>query len=145
MKKLLFTFWAVLALGQLSAFCQTTESLISKCMENAGSDAKYIKDYMIILGESDGGGELRYKAKISLWKDMKYRFTMCTTADSPEQMILNLDNDDNKLVLTSFDSKSGKVYSTVDFICNQSGIYQISFDFTGTKKGSGVGVVSLVK
>ncbi len=144
MKKLLFTLLAILALGQLS-YCQTTELLISKCMENAGSDAKYIKDYMIILGEYNGGNEFRYKANISLWKDMKYRFTMCTTDDSPEQMILNLDNDDSKLVLTSYDAKTGKAYSTVDFICNKSGIYQISFDFTGTKKGSGVGVVSLVK
>jgi len=144
MKKLLFTFLSILIFGQF-AYGQSSEALINKCMEKAGTEAKYIKDYRIILGESDGADGLRYKANISLWKDMKYRFTMSCADDSPEQMILNLDNDDNKLVLTSFDPNTGKTYSTVDFTCSKSGIYQLSFDFTGSKKGSGVGVVSLVK
>ncbi len=144
MKKLFFTLLVVLIIGQLS-YCQTTESLINKCVEDAGSDCRYLKDYRIKLGESAENNDLRFKVNISLWKDMKYRITMCCHDDSPGQMILNLTGDSGKLIVSSYDSNTGKIYSSVDFICSKSGIYQLSFDFTGTKEGSGVSVVSLVK
>jgi hypothetical protein len=49
------------------------------------------------------------------------------------------------MVLSSLDPETGKTYAFIDFICNKSGIYQLSFDFTGGLKGSGVGVVSMIK
>ena len=70
---------------------------------------------------------------------------MCCFDDSPGQLILNVKDNSNKLVLTSYDKKTGKTYSIVDFICNKSGIYQVSFDFADEKRGSGVSVISLVK
>ena len=50
-----------------------------------------------------------------------------------------------KFILSSFDSKSGKIYPSVDFTCNKTGTYQIYFDFRDFQPGLGVGIVSLVK
>lgn len=144
MKKIVITLSLLLSIGLLS-FGQSTDPLISTCLANAGSDAKYLKDFRIQLGKTSGETDLRYKANMSLWKDMKYRFTMCNTVDSRGQLILNIKDETNKLVLSSFDKKTGKTYTQVDFICNKSGIYQLSYDFTNEEQGSGVGVISIVK
>jgi hypothetical protein len=144
MKKTIFTLTFLFALGLLS-FGQVTDPLISKCATNAGANAKYLKDFRIELGKASTQGELRFKANMSLWKNTKYRFTMCNAENSKGQLILAIKDEANQLVLSSFDKKTGKTYSFVDFECHKSGIYQISYDFTDGLQGSGVGVVSMIK
>jgi major membrane immunogen (membrane-anchored lipoprotein) len=124
---------------------QSADPFVTKCVLNAGNDAKYLKDFRIQLGKAAAQGELRYKANMSLWKNTKYRFTMCSTDDSKGQLFLNIKDDANKIILSSYDKKTGKTYPFVDFVCNKSGIYQLNYDFTEGQQGSGVGVVSMVK
>jgi hypothetical protein len=144
MKKIFITLTILLAFGFLS-FGQVSDPLISKCAINAGASAKYLKDFRIQLGKATSQNELRYKANMSLWKNTKYRFTMCNAENSKGQLILTIKDDANKLILSSFDKKTGKIFSFVDFECQKSGIYQISYDFTNGQQGSGVGVVSMIK
>jgi len=124
---------------------QTADPLVSSCVSNAGPGAKYLKDFRVQLGKAATAGEFRYKAQMSLWKNTKYRFTMCNSEGSQGKLIMSIRDDANKVVLSSYDQKTGKTYPYVDFICNRSGIYQLSFDFTEGQQGSGVGVVSMVK
>jgi hypothetical protein len=144
MKKTIITLIFLFVLGFI-AFGQNTDPLTSKCAVNAGPDAKYLKDFRIQLGKTTPESELRYKANMSLWKSTKYRFTLCNEESSKGQLILNIKDETNKLVLSSFDKKTGKAYSAVDFECQKSGIYQISFDFIDGEQGSAVGVVSMIK
>lgn len=144
MKKTILTFIFLFTIGFLT-FGQVTDPLISNCATNAGANAKYLKDFRIQLGKATSQNELRYKANMSLWKNTKYRFTMCNADNSKGQLILSIKDDANKLVLSSLDKKTGKIYTFVDFECQKSGIYQISYDFTNWQQGSGVGVVSMVK
>src|SRR5512133_290135 len=144
MKKIIITLTFLFALGYI-AYGQVTDPLISNCAVNAGENAKYLKDFRIQLGKAATQGDLRYKANMSLWKNTKYRFTMCNAENSKGQLILSIKDEANKLVLSSFDKKTGKIYSFVDFECQKSGIYQISYDFTDGQQGSGVGVVSMIK
>jgi hypothetical protein len=144
MKKIFITLTILLAFGFLS-FGQVSDPLISKCAINAGASAKYLKDFRIQLGKATSQNELRYKANMSLWKNTKYRFTMCNAENSKGQLILTIKDEANKLILSSFDKKTGKIFSFVDFECQKSGIYQISYDFTNGQQGSGVGVVSMIK
>lgn len=124
---------------------QSTDQLLSNCVMNAGNDGKYLKDFRIQLGNATTQTDLRFKANMSLWKNTKYRFSMCNTDDSKGQLILSIKDDSNNIILSSFDKKSGKTYPFVDLICNKSGIYQLNYDFINGQKGSGIGVVSMVK
>lgn len=144
MKKIIITLSFLLSFGLL-CFGQTTDSFVSNCVMNAGANAKYLKDFRVQLGKANAGSEPRYKANMSLWKNTKYRFTMCNSDESTGQLILNIKDGSNKLVLSSFDKNSGKTYPYVDFVCNKSGIYQLYYDFANGQQGSGVGVVSMVK
>lgn len=144
MKKIVITLTILFTFGFLS-FGQVTDPLISNCAINAGANAKYLKDFRIQLGKAATQTDLRYKTNMSLWKNTKYRFTMCNAQNSKGQLILSIKDDTNKLILSSFDKKTGKIFSFVDFECQKSGIYQISYDFTNGQQGSGVGVVSMIK
>jgi hypothetical protein len=144
MKKI-FIILPIWLLFGLTSVGQSNDSFVSPCIKTAGADAKYLKDFRIDLGKAAVQNDLRYKANMSLWKNTKYRFTMCNTDDSKGQLILNIKDEENKVVLTSFDQKTGKIYPLVDFTCNKSGIYQLSFDFSNGQQGSAFGVVCVVK
>lgn len=144
MKKYFITLFLLLSAGFILT-AQSSDPLVSNCVMNTGADAKYLKDFRIQLAKAPSAGEMRYKTQMSLWKNTKYKFSMCTAEDSKGELILTLKNDANQVVLSSFDSKTGKTYKTIDFICNRSGIYQLNYDFKDGQQGSGVGVVSMVK
>jgi hypothetical protein len=144
MKKYSITLALILLTGLLS-LGQASDPLVSKCAINAGANAKYLKDFRVQLGKSASQNGLRYKANMSLWKNTKYRFSLCNADDSKGQLILSIKDDANKVVLSSFDDKSGKLYSVVEFTCKKSGVYQLNFDFTNGQQGSGVGVVSMIR
>jgi|SRR5664279_2301759 hypothetical protein len=144
MKTIIITLVFLFIIGFLS-YGQVTDPLISSCAVNAGPNAKYLKDFRIQLGKGANQNDLRYKANMSLWKNTKYRFTMCNAENSRGQLFLSIKDDTNKQVLSSFDKKTGKIFSFVDFECQKSGIYQICYDFLNSQQGSGVGVVSMIK
>ena len=144
MRKKIYFLFSLLTISIIS-FGQTTDPLVSNCVMNAGTNARYLKDFRIQLGKATTQGEMRYKANMSFWKNTKYRFTLCNSEDSKGQLILNLKDDTNKIVASSYDKKTGKTYQLIDFLCSKSGIYQIYYDFTGGQQGSGVGVVSMIK
>jgi hypothetical protein len=144
MKTSILTLVFLFTIGFLS-FGQVTDPLISSCAVNAGPNAKYLKDFRIQLGKGAAQSDLRYKANMSLWKNTKYRFTMCNAENSKGQLFLSIKDDANKQILSSFDKKTGKIFSFVDFECQKSGIYQICYDFLNAQQGSGVGVVSMIK
>jgi hypothetical protein len=144
MKKSILTLTFLFIIGILS-YGQVTDPLVSNCATNAGTNAKYLKDFRIQLGKASTKGDFRYKANMSLWKNTKYRFTMCNAENSKGQLILTIKDESNKLILSSFDKKTGKIYPFVDFECQKSGLYQVSYDFTDGQQGSGVGVVSMIK
>jgi hypothetical protein len=145
MKKKYIVTLSFLLMTGLMSFAQTSEPFVSNCVLNAGTDAKYLKDFRVQLGQSTARSELRYKANMSLWKNTKYRFSMCNAQDSKGKLIMSIKDETNKTILSSFDKNSGKIYPYVDFVCNKSGIYQLYYDFYDGQQGSGVGVVSMVK
>jgi len=120
------------------------DPLVSKCLHSTGPNAKYLKDFRVQLGESSTGGTFRYKANLSLWKNTKYRFTLCTSDNSKGQLIITIKDENNNNVASSVDTSNGTVYPYIDLICNKSGVYQVWFDFTEGHSGSGVGIVSMI-
>jgi hypothetical protein len=144
MSKNIYILILLLSVSLLSS-AQKVSLLVSDCARNAGTNTKYLKDFRIQLGKAVSQEDLRFKANMSLWKNTKYRFTMCSSEGSKGQLILSLKDDANKTVVSSFDKKSGKTYAFIDFTCNKSGIYQLNYDFTGGQMGSGVGVVSMIR
>ncbi len=144
MKSLVITLSFLLA-STILLTGQSADQQLSKCVKNAGYDARYLKDFRIQLGKSTIQNDLRFKTNITLWKNTKYRFSMCNSDESKGQLVLYIKDNTDKVILSSFDQKSGMTYPYVDLICNKSGVYHLNYDFINGQQGSGIGVVSIVK
>jgi len=144
MKKYLLIL-IVLLIAPFLLRAQTTDPLVSKCAMAAGPNTTYLKDFRVQLGKGSPQSELRYKQVFPLSKNMKYKFTLCSADKSEGVLIMKIKDDTGKQVLASYDQKSGKTFPSVEFTCNKTGTYQISFDFLNFAQGLGVGVISLVK
>lgn len=143
MKKLLSILLLVFAYLGLQG--QDPQELISQCALDVGENTTYLKDFVIKLPSASDPSEVPvYKANFYFMKNQNYRFTMCNAESSEGELILSL-YDKQKLVTTSFLKSSDKVYSSVDFACNKTGLYQLWYTFRDGQKGYGVGIVSLVK
>jgi len=44
-----------------------------------------------------------------------------------------------------FKRKNGKVYNSIEFNCNKTGLYTLWYSFKEGEQGMGVGIVSLLK
>ncbi|HOK25194.1 MAG TPA: hypothetical protein PLX87_01560 [Bacteroidales bacterium] len=144
MKKLV-AFIMIIMLVPVVASGQASDPLVGKCVMNAGPNATYLKDFRIQLGKASSAQDFRYKQVFALSKNMKYRFTLCNSENSQGELIMKLVDDTGRTILTSFDPKTGKTFSSIEFVCNKTGTYKIMFDFKDFQQGLGVGVVSLVK
>lgn len=124
---------------------QSSDPLVGKCTMNAGPGSTYLKDFRVQLPKGNGQSDLRYKTPFPLSKNMKYRFTLCNPDNSKSQLIMKIKDDTGRMILSSFDPKSGKTFPSIEFTCNKTGTYTIQFDFRDFEPGLGVGVISLVK
>ena len=139
-----FLFIAVLLFGlgfSGSAFAQTEDELVEICGMVA-KEATYLKDFKIRLDAGDPPPLQRFS--VILKKDIKYRFSVCNSKDFEGKVILEL-FDNNRLIATTYVIATGKDFPSIDFICQKTGAYHLSFKFKDGKPGLAVGLLSLVE
>jgi len=133
-------FLPVMASGQ-----PATDDLVSSCVLAAGENTTYLKDFRVQLPRAATNAAVPvYKANMYLMKNMKYRFAVCDAPGSGGELFITL-YDQGKELISSYDHGTGKKFSSVDFICNKTGLYTIWYGFIGGEQGSGVGVVCMIK
>lgn len=124
---------------------QSTTKLVELCAESSGSDATYLKDFVVQL-ESAGPDGKPPVAKFSmvLSKNNVYRFTICTSEDSEGRAVLQL-FDMNIMLGSTYNPSTGKEYKSFDFQCQKTGVYHVFVSFIDGKKGNAVGILSYIK
>lgn len=136
---------ALLLMPLLAKSQAATDDLVSSCVLAAGDNTTYLKDFRVQLPKAAPNAPAPvYKANMYLMKNMKYRFSVCNAPDSNGELIVTI-YDQGKELISSFNKTSGKKYSSLDFICNKTGLYTLWYDFTGGDQGSGVGVVCMIR
>ena len=143
--RLLLLSLALFILPALAEGQPATDDLVSSCVLSAGENTTYLKDFRVQLPKVVPGGSAPvYKANMYLMKNMKYRFSVCNAPGSHGELVITL-YDQGKELITSYNRGTGKKYSTIDFICNKTGLYTIWYDFVNGEQGSGVGVVCMIR
>ena len=145
MKKLLITLFAFLLICSFSrtANAQDPSELVFQCSKNAGSDTKYLKDYVVKFPKADSQGNIPiHKNTAILLKNTHYRFSICNSDDSKGQGVIQLYNNGKKVASSITDN--GKIYRSFDFKCQKTGSYQIWISFKDGKEGYAVGILSFV-
>ncbi|MDX9929702.1 MAG: hypothetical protein RBS37_07615 [Bacteroidales bacterium] len=145
MKKAILNTLLILLLP-ISLSGQTDADITSKCVLSAGPNTTYLKDHVIKLAKATSKTDIPVvKENIYLMKNFKYRFTICNAEGSKGELTVTIYGKDNRKIISSFDEKSGKAYSSIDFICNSTGMYTLWYSFRDGEAGMAVGVVSLIK
>jgi hypothetical protein len=123
----------------------STDALVSSCVLAAGENTTYLKDFRVQLPKATSSTATPvYKANMYLMKNMKYRFSVCDAPGSQGELVITI-FDQGKELISSFNKGTGKKFSSIDFICNKTGLYTLWYGFRNGEQGSGVGVVSMVK
>lgn len=133
-------FFPVITMSQAAS-----DDLVSRCVLAAGDNTTYLKDFRVQLPKAANNSAIPvHKANMYLLKNMKYRFSLCNSPDSNGELVITI-YDQSKELVSSLNKATGKKYSSLDFICNKTGLYTLWFGFEGGAQGSGVGVVSMIK
>ncbi|MCA1757649.1 MAG: hypothetical protein LC649_09355 [Bacteroidales bacterium] len=144
MKKLILLLFSVIFLSTLIN-AQDYEEMVSRCALGVGDNTTYLKDFVIRLPEGISQDDSPvHKASIYLMKGQNYRFTMCNSEETRSELILTV-YDRSKMLISTYDKKTGNIVRSFDFACNKTGLYQLWYTFKEGESGSGVGIVSLVK
>ncbi len=143
--RFIFLAAALVLLPVITMSQPASDDLVSRCVLAAGDNTTYLKDFRVQLPKaSDNGAVPVHKANMYLLKNMKYRFSLCNSPDSNGELVITI-YDQGKELISSLNRSTGKKYSSVDFICNKTGLYTLWFGFEGGAQGLGVGVVSMIK
>lgn len=144
-RRFLILSLALIILPVLADAQPATDDLVSSCVLSAGDNTTYLKDFRVQLPKAaPDGAAPAYKANMYLMKNMKYRFSVCNAPGSKGELIVTI-YDQAKELISSYNSSSGKKYSTLDFFCNKTGLYTIWYEFVSGEQGSGVGVVFMIR
>lgn len=132
-------------LSSFSAFSQTDKEIVNICVSVAGNDVIYLKDFIVELpGVTENNRPPIAKNSVILRKNTTYRFTICNKKDSEGEGIIQL-FDTRRMIGSSYNPKTGKIYQSFNFQCKMTGPYTIFISFKDGKKGSAVGILSYVK
>jgi len=144
MKRTTIVFITLL-LAAYALNAQDQQEMVTDCALSIGGNTTYLKDFVIKLPKSTDQGNIPvHKENIYLMKKQRYLFTQCNANDSEGELTIEL-YDANNLISSSINKNNGRVYSSVEFSCNKTGLYTIWYSFKDGKKGTGVGIVSLLK
>ena len=146
MKKI---FIFTLLLGTVAFFsstvnAQTEAQKVELCTKMAGG-ATLLSNYPVKLDAArDGERAQVFKNAAAMRKGNRYRFTICTDEESTGEAIMEV-YDEGKMIGSSYNAETGKIYQNFDFECNKTAAYYIWIRFKDGKEGSAVGIVSHVK
>ena len=144
MKKFIIAFSVFVFAWSALIHAQDVSQLTAQCAANAG-DVMYLKDFVVKLDQgTPGGAPPTARFALLLSKNVVYRFSICTAANSDGEAVLQL-FDMNTLLGSTFISTTGKDFPYFDFKCQKTSDDHVVISFKEGRAGEGVGIMSYVK
>ena len=123
---------------------QDIQDEIRNCALNTGSDATYLKDFVVKLEAVKPNQKPPvFRTTLALRKGVLYRLSVCNNINSEGQAVLRL-YDESVLLLSTYNPETGKEYKAVNFDCKKSGAYTIVISIKEGKSGDAIGILSYV-
>ncbi|MBC7862652.1 MAG: hypothetical protein IAF38_06725 [Bacteroidia bacterium] len=127
-------FICLVGVFKLSAQCPT-----DNCSHKLG-DFTFIKSVSIDPGKVEGKP---YQYSYLFSKGSTYMILICDQSIKGSRLIVNLYDASRKLIATNHNKK--KIYESLTFPCNSTGIYYIESFYEGNKDACGVNILGFTK
>jgi len=144
-------YWTIMICIVLVAFqtgnvqSQCDEKLVDKAISKSGNDALFIREFVLKTGfqgrkKREKTPTLSTNYDVRLNKGIVYRFIVENEANSPAMAFLQLRR--NNLILAStYDVDNQQSIDNFDYLCEESGPYQVLFSFVGESTGCAAGAM----
>lgn len=122
----LFLFLVVTA-PQVMAQCEADKQA-EACIPKLPDGFTYLKSYKV---DGDGGAKQKVEYSYVFTKGAIYMINICSPGSAPDGVVVTLyDSNRNKVATSSF---NGQLLTGLNYPCNTTGIYYITFTFEGSK------------
>ncbi len=142
MKKIFVLAILLVSVFSVASYAQCGDELLKTALKDMG-DAQYMKDFNIELKQVKKDTKTGFvKFSIILNSRSHYKFNTADAVGNPERVIMQL-YDGEKMLISNFEG--GKMYSSIEYICRKSKVYNLVFSYKGGVEGCSKAVMSLVK
>jgi len=142
MKNLLFIL--ILFILPLATFGQCGDTLVQIATSQSGAEAFFLKEYKIKFKRGDSNRPApvaRFSAFLK--SDSRYRFNVANAKEYEGRAVLQLFNK-GKMLGSTLDLQTSTDLKSFDFMCNETGTYQILMAYIEGDEGCSVGVLSVL-
>jgi len=145
MKKLhliLGTF--IFCLISVTAIAQCGDELVDDCASDIG-DATYLKDFRVQLEKAEKNKPAPVKRiSVVLNSGTKYKFSICNAPEYEGSAIIQL-YDNSRLLGSTLNLSTGKLYDNFMLSCSKTGVYYIFVSFQEGLEGCAAAILSYVE
>lgn len=110
----------------------------SKNIAKLANGFSYKYTFDLSKGQKNSNGKIEFTYILN--KGTLYMMNVSNEKGEERNIIMELYNQDGKLVATNYDSRTGK-YWPIGYACNESGIHYIRFRFKDTDKECGIAIL----
>lgn len=146
-KKLLFIIAIsplFLLFSSFDAKGQCGDELVNVCHGKLGN-TRFIRSFPIQHSERESGASPRVtRYDLILNRGTTYRIFSCNDKTKPGKVIVSLYRGD-QLIATTYDINTQRHFPYIEYPCNASGKYYLTFTFEDGNEGCAVGMISTVE
>ncbi|MBK8806676.1 MAG: hypothetical protein IPO21_08530 [Bacteroidales bacterium] len=134
----------VLFLVSSFAFGQCGDELVDNCASDIG-DATYLKDFRVKLEKAEKNKPAPVqRISVVLNKGTTYKFSVCDAPEYDGKAIIQL-YDTSRLLGSSLNMSTGKLFSEFKLDCSKTGVYYIFISFQDGNEGCAAAILSYVE
>lgn len=145
MKSLHYIFTTIfLAIFSLNVSAQCGDELVDDCASDIG-DATYLKDFRIQLEKAQKNKPAPVKRiSVVLNSGTQYKFSVCNAPEYEGSAIIQL-YDNSRLLGSTLNLSTGKLYDNFMLSCSKTGVYYIFVSFQEGLEGCAAAILSYVE
>ena len=125
-------------------FAQCGDELVDDCASDIG-EATYLKDFRVKLDKAEKNKPAPVqRISVVLNKGTTYKFNVCDAPEYEGKAIIQL-YDSNRLLGSTLNLSTGKLYSEFELACSKTGVYYVFVSFQEGKEGCAAAILSYVE
>ena len=128
----------------LSSFAQCGDELVDDCASDIGN-ATYLKDFKVQLQKAEKNQPSPvHRISVVLNAGTTYKFSVCNAPEYEGAAIIQI-YDSNRLLGSTLNLQTGKLYKEFMMQCSKTGVYYMFVSFQEGKEGCAAAILSYVE
>lgn len=139
-----FLLSALFSVFALNGYSQCGDELVDDCASDIGN-ATYLKDFKVQLQKAEKNQPSPvHRISVVLNAGTTYKFSVCNAPEYEGAAIIQI-YDSNRLLGSTLNLQTGKLYKEFMMQCSKTGVYYMFVSFQEGKEGCAAAILSYVE